>query len=254
MFTNLGIRNFLKLFLPLWFVLTFAAGISYAIGQQNLRQGANDPQVQIAQDGVTALNVSGNRPPLNFSNTKIDMSKSYDVFIITFDKSQHVTASSGILNGTTPSLPSGALDNTKKAGESNFTWQPQSGVRIAAVAQYYNGPAEGYVLVGRSLKEVEKREDALGTMVLLAWLLASFLLGVLLAGLNSLLPIRLLTTKPEPTTLPEVLESIVEHPKLQELQKPRSKPVTVRKGVALGKGNLPVKPPSPAPKSRKKEG
>jgi hypothetical protein len=51
------------------------------------------------------------------------------------------------------------LDYVKQNGEDRVTWQPEAGVRIAAVIEGYGGAAPGYVLAGRSLREVEIRED-----------------------------------------------------------------------------------------------
>jgi hypothetical protein len=55
-----------------------------------------------------------------------------------------------------PTFPPGILDYTRQNGEDRVTLQPESGVRIAAVVVRYNN---GFVLAGRSLREVEKRES-----------------------------------------------------------------------------------------------
>jgi hypothetical protein len=58
------------------------------------------------------------------------------------------------------------------------TWQPQSGVRIAAVVVPWQG---GTVLAGRSLAQVEIREDNALLIVLAAWL--AMLVALTLASL-----------------------------------------------------------------------
>jgi len=50
------------------------------------------------------------------------------------------------------------------AGRSEITWAPRPDVREAAVIV---ADRNGYVLAGRSLRLVEQREDALGQLVIL---------------------------------------------------------------------------------------
>lgn len=54
-------------------------------------------------------------------------------------------------------------------GENRLTWQPREGVRIAAVIVFYQ---DGFVLAGRSLREVEIREAQVTQFAGLTWLLA----------------------------------------------------------------------------------
>jgi hypothetical protein len=88
-----------------------------------------------------------------------------------FDDKGKLIASSAMLDGKTPILPSGVLASAKQKGEVRFTWQPKSNVRSAVVIDYYKGLNSGYVLVGRSIKEVENRIDNLQLIVLLGWAL-----------------------------------------------------------------------------------
>ena len=99
-----------------------------------------------------------------------------------------VVASDALLNGSTPELPAGVLDDVRKNGEDRFTWQPEPGVRIAAVVAPLPGTSEGFVLAGRSLREVELREDNIEALTLIA--LAVILIGMLLvvAALQYILP------------------------------------------------------------------
>jgi len=59
------------------------------------------------------------------------------------------------------------LSSTKNGSENWVTWQPRGGVRIAAVVVKSQG---GYVLAGRSLREVEKRETNALYQVMAGWL------------------------------------------------------------------------------------
>jgi len=79
------------------------------------------------------------------------------------------------LHGKTPKLPQGVLAYTKAHQQDRLTWEPQAGVRIAAVVMYYHGLNQtGYILVGRSLREIEKREQMLTVQVVAGWLITLF--------------------------------------------------------------------------------
>ena len=100
--------------------------------------------------------------------------------MIIYDSGGHVVVSGVKLGGQTPKLPSGVLSFAKAHGQDRFTWQPTSGVRLAAVVKPYRaGDTTGYVLAARSLHEVEDREGkiwmdvVLGTIVTLAASLAT---------------------------------------------------------------------------------
>ncbi len=142
----------------------------YGAGQQILRQDANDPQIQVAEDLANNLS-SGQLTPQTaaVSNNKIDISKSLALFLIIYDNSKNVASSTAILDGQTPILPPGILENVNQWGEERLTWQPQNNVRIATIVKKYSN---GYVLVGRNLREVEIREHNLMLKVAGAGLLA----------------------------------------------------------------------------------
>ncbi len=169
-------RNFQALvlrWLPLAFVATVLSALVYAGVQQNFRQSANDPQLQIVQDASDYLS-AGNDPHLLASGQQINLSTSLYPFLVAYSSARQPVVSSGQLNNQTPELPSGIFDNVDKKGEQRFTWEPQNGVRIAAVVRKYQAPnnQSGYILVGRSLREIEKREDQLTVMTIAAWLIA----------------------------------------------------------------------------------
>jgi hypothetical protein len=139
----------------------------YVAVQQNYRMSANDPQIQIAEDTAAAIDAGSSA---NFAITlpQVDVATSLSPIVIAYDDQDRVLESNGKLHGVTPSLPNGVLADTKRLGETKFTWQPERGVRLAAVVVYHHGNHPGYVLAARSLREVEKREDILGRMTGLA--------------------------------------------------------------------------------------
>ena len=149
--------KYFNYWLPLGITIILLTGFIYGLNQQNLRQSANDPQIQIAED--IADNFSTNGLPTQFPAAQtIDLSKSLSTFLIIYDKNGKEQYSSGELDGKTPTLPSGIFSNASKKGQITFTWQPKKGVREAVVLISLKDKAKGYVLVGRSLREIEKRD------------------------------------------------------------------------------------------------
>lgn len=174
-------REAVRKFIPLALVITLLSGLIYFVEQQNLRMGANDPQVQFAQDIASSLS-QGTPPDTIIPPSRVDMSKSLAVFIMIFSNDKKLVLSTGEISGKVPELPSGVFDFVSKNREDRITWQPQKGVRAAAVVEKYK---DGYVLVGRSLKEVESREDKLLQQVLLGWfiiMIVAFTAKVVVAG------------------------------------------------------------------------
>ncbi len=61
------------------------------------------------------------------------------------------------------------------SGENRITWQPRPDVRIASIILYYHSAvSEGYILAGRSLREIEKRESFLELQTVLALIATLF--------------------------------------------------------------------------------
>jgi|SRR3989344_500060 len=160
----------IKVWFPLAVLSTLFCGLVYVTIQQNLRQSANDPQIQIVQDTVATINSGFSPKDAVFRNT-IDISKSLAPYVIIYDASEKPIASGAVLDGKTPNPKKEAFDFAKKTGENRFTWEAKKGVRSAVVLAYYKGKDSGFVLAGRSLKEVEKRESQLGAQVVIAWII-----------------------------------------------------------------------------------
>ena len=138
-------------------------GIVYFVVQQDIRIGANDPQIQMAEDTALALN---RHEYMNFVQHSIDISQSLSPFLMTFDMNGISKSSQAIFHNQTPTVPPGVFKYVLLHGEDRFTWQPGDGVRIAAVVTKYN---DGFVLSGRNIREVEKREDNLLHQIMLGW-------------------------------------------------------------------------------------
>ena len=163
------LKAILKIWLPFAVTISAFCALDYATAQQSYRQGANDPQIQMANDAADAL-MDGQSVEALLPATKVPVEKSLAPFLIFYDNQGQVAGSSVTLDGATPALPAGVLDSTRQMGSENRrTWQPKEGVRIAAVIVSYN---DGFVLAGRNLREVEAREAQTSSFAGLTWLAA----------------------------------------------------------------------------------
>ena len=163
-------RPMARIWFPVAAGLTMLAGTAYAAVQQDLRQSANDPQIQLAEDAAAAL-ATGVQPDSVLPAQHVNLSASLAPFVMVLDTNGRVLASSGSLDGATPTLPDGVLQNAAEHGQNRLTWQPRPGVREATVIQTVKGaPQARYVLAARSLREVETRETNAEELVGLGWL------------------------------------------------------------------------------------
>ena len=172
---------------PLAIVTTIICGCIYVTVQQDMRTSANDPQIQMAEDAAAALESgSAIQTVLPIETTRMDTSLA--PYMMIFADDGKLRGSSVVLNTTIPTVPEGVFNTTRQQTETRFTWEPADLVRSAAVVVYYTDGAHdpsrsGFVLVGRSLREVEKREDSLTMEVGAAWVAAlsiSFIAAVAL--------------------------------------------------------------------------
>ncbi|MGH2645976.1 MAG: hypothetical protein ACRDE8_00345 [Ginsengibacter sp.] len=160
---------FLNYFLVI-VIITVVFGTIYITVQQSYRTGANDPQIQIARDISTKLQY-GKTIEAFFTDT-IDISKSLTTVVALYDINGKPIRSSGYLNGSLPELPLGVFDYVKTHDEYEVTWQPRSDVRMAMVIVNTNSSPVGFVVAGRSLKEVEMREHNLVTIIFIGWIIS----------------------------------------------------------------------------------
>jgi hypothetical protein len=162
-----------------WLILviaiTFTAGTAIVSIQQVLRQSANDPQIQIAEDISLELSKGVNPAQLDSPN-KTDIDKNLDPFLLVFDRSGKSLATSAALNGVIEDVPLGALQASLKKSPNLITWQPQEGVRSALAVIPFAGTAStsssGFVVIGRSLRVIESRISKLEKVIGFGWLLA----------------------------------------------------------------------------------
>jgi hypothetical protein len=162
------LKNIIRIWLPFAVVTSAFCLLAYTTVQQALRQGLNDPQIQIAEDTAYTLN-NGATVDSMLAGPKVEMSRSLAPFIDIYDSSGKAMAGSGLLNGQLPDYPKGALDTAKQKGDNRVTWQPNADVRIASVVVPYNN---GFVVAGRNMREVEQRESQTEIFAGVTWILA----------------------------------------------------------------------------------
>ncbi|HEV2653458.1 MAG TPA: hypothetical protein VGT82_00795 [Ktedonobacteraceae bacterium] len=178
-------KTILKYWLLVAIIITGLCGLSYAAIQQDIRQSANDPQIQLAEDAASKL--AGGQPlQLVVPTEKVDIASSLAPYLVVFDANGNPIAASGQLDGQMPSIPNGIFDYVKQNGEDRLTWQPRPGVRSAIVVTQFKGATTaGFVLAGRSLREVEIRESNIEQLLAagcIALLVVTLLATVLLFG------------------------------------------------------------------------
>ncbi|CAN5141571.1 hypothetical protein BH11PAT3_BH11PAT3_2710 [soil metagenome] len=153
---------------PFMFLLTFASILAYASVQQVIRMNANDPQIQIAEDDQARIEDYG-AGPQTVVGTPVDIEKSLAPFVIVYDESGAAVASSGLLKGIIPVPPKGVFEYLRSKNENRFTWEPEAGIRNAVVMRRISGSRPGFILVGRSMREIETRLNSLEFMIAGFW-------------------------------------------------------------------------------------
>jgi hypothetical protein len=175
------LRQIIRHYLPLALVITTFCGLAYLLIQQTLRLGANEPQIQLAQDAAARLSAGEALASVVPAGT-LDVGRSLAPFTIVYDDAGQVLTATGLLHGQPPTLPPGVLDYVRQNGEDRISWQPEPGVRYAAIIERVTGAQPGFVLAARSLRETEDRIGVMGQLTVaayLATLLASLVLVVL---------------------------------------------------------------------------
>jgi hypothetical protein len=173
------------LWVPIAVAVTGVTALVYGAVQQDLRQGANDPQIQMAEDAAARLN-GGAAPNTVVPSEQIELAGSLNSYVMVFDAESRLVASSAQLNGQAPPFPPSVFDSARSRGQDRITWQPAAGIRSAVVVQPWRN---GFVVVGRSLRLVEERIDQIFKLTGFAWLVTlgcTALAALLVAAANRL--------------------------------------------------------------------
>ncbi len=139
--------------------------------QQSTRLSADDlplTTAQVAKQELQSDSDAKDVVPTLKTNLRTDGS----VFMIVTDNTQHVLASSVVLDGQTPLPPRGVFSFTQQHGSDHFTWEPSPGVRLATrVIKYDVKDSEGgFIITGQSLVPYEDRISTYTWIALAAWL------------------------------------------------------------------------------------
>jgi hypothetical protein len=161
------VRRAVLIFIPLAVAITALSGLVYVVGQQGQRTGANDPQVQLAEDAAVRLDAGETPAAVVGTGPPVAIASSLAPFVVVYDAAGSALASDGQLDGRPPAIPKGVLESARAHGVNAVTWQPRPGVRVATVTVPWKG---GTVTAGRSLRLVEERVDDLTRLVGLGWI------------------------------------------------------------------------------------
>lgn len=159
-------------------ILTVLGGAAAATFQGMLRSGANQPQAQMAAFYASEI-ASGVTADEAIPRGYVDLQRSLEPFVIFYNDHGEPTTSTGYLNQSIPKPPAGVFEYLRSHSTDTVTWQPQPDVRIAAVIHRVPGPDSGFILSGRSLREVEEQEAAFWRMAFSGWFV---ILGLLALG------------------------------------------------------------------------
>jgi hypothetical protein len=163
----------LALWLPIAAATTGLAAIVYGAMQQNLRLTADDPPVALATRTAARLD-TGTPPAAAVPTDQVELAATLDPFVLVFDATGQLLASSATLHGLAVEYPAGVLETVRARGEDRVTWQPEPGVRNATVAIAWRG---GFVVAGRSLRLTEQHIDQVGLVVAVGWVFTLVLVG-----------------------------------------------------------------------------
>jgi hypothetical protein len=156
-------------------ILTLMGGAAAATFQGLLRNGADQPQIQMADTYASEI-ASGAQPERVIPPGDVDLQQGLEPFAIFYNDQGVPVSANGHLNQAIPTPPPGVFAYVRVHGSDRISWQPQRDVRIAAILRRVNGPNPGFVLAGRSLRVVEEQVTLFFRMVFIGW----FVLVVLL--------------------------------------------------------------------------
>lgn len=164
-------------------IATVLALAVYVIPQQVLRQDANDPQIELAENLALQLK-AGATLEASLPHETIDVSQSLSPFLIAYNADGKPLASQAQLNGKIPTPSKGVFDYVRRNSEDRISWVPQPGARYAAVILHIPATSknlpDGFVLAARSMREVEIRQQKLGNLAFFNWFV---MMGLIVVGM-----------------------------------------------------------------------
>ena len=166
-------------------LLVLLISTSFALLQYSNRLGQNESILNVAEGVIQA--VEKNRAVLDNQpqDQLIDPKTSNSIFIQAYNDDGSIAYSNLGIDGNNQSkVPQGVLDNAKK-DRNMITWAPKKDIRLAIVAQKFNGEKPGIIVTGKSLRDSDSMTDKIGKRALIALaistiitLLACFILAL----------------------------------------------------------------------------
>ncbi len=166
--------------LVLWVgVMTIVFGTIYASGQHILRAGANDAQVELAEETARQLNLGASPESVLPNGPAVELRDSLRQYVIIYSDGDKQLAGNVKLDNQSVDIPEGVLEHARNTNDHRITWQPADGVRSdIVVKRFSNAASSGFVVAGKSLREVEKQEDQLLLLSGIGWILTVIPLSV----------------------------------------------------------------------------
>jgi hypothetical protein len=176
-------------FVPIATAVTIVVWLAYAGLLVTSFRTAFQPQTWLAADAAARLDAGATAQSV-LPAYRIDLAVSGYPFVMVYDASDQLVASSATLDGREPVLPGGVLDYARSgverhdgtwyaayAGDAPWIfWTPRQGASTAVVVQRWSG---GYVVAGRSAEAPTAVFAIAWTLALAATAAVCLLIGVL---------------------------------------------------------------------------
>lgn len=109
------VREIVRRWLPMAAAITVLCLLIYAAVQQSHRSGADDPQIQLAEDAVRALERGATAASV-LPSAKVEIERGLGPFVIVYDGQGQPIAGSGTLRGHLPVPPQGVFEFVRTNG------------------------------------------------------------------------------------------------------------------------------------------
>jgi len=136
------------------------------VQHQVLRLQADETQVQLAEDAARRLADGAPAPSVLPPGEEVPLASSLAPWLAVYDGNGAPLASNGSYRGAAPMLPTGVFEFARSHHGHRLSWQPRKGVRQALVIVDL---PKGFVVAGRSLREVEEHKRQVLDLALMAW-------------------------------------------------------------------------------------
>jgi hypothetical protein len=152
--------------LPLFEAVVILYGIIYLLAQQDMRRSANEALMQYAAGAMKKMDAGMPVQEAMNEFEPVDIERSLSPYMIVYDSNRKVIAGNGLLHGKVPVPPNGTFAYAAQNGPHRMSWQPGPGTGSAVILYpcVVDGQ-QGYLLTGRSMREVEQRERTLAMYV-----------------------------------------------------------------------------------------